>query len=109
MDQILVLPFIYIYSDTAPDDGGDFSSPFQVLPPGAMQQPPKRPILEKSNGAAAAVFNPGMFHYQQALANMQLHQPAFISSGESPPTHVGGEPQSRGCGQTKVRAVRVMR
>ncbi|XP_040029676.1 muscleblind-like protein 3 isoform X1 [Gasterosteus aculeatus] len=51
-----------------------------VLPPGAMQQPPKRPILEKSNGAAAAVFNPGMFHYQQALANMQLHQPAFISS-----------------------------
>uniref|UniRef100_A0A8C4HU72 Muscleblind-like splicing regulator 3 n=1 Tax=Dicentrarchus labrax TaxID=13489 RepID=A0A8C4HU72_DICLA len=49
-----------------------------ALPPGAMQQLPKRQILEKSNGAAATVFNPSMFHYQQALANMQLQQPAFI-------------------------------
>lgn len=48
------------------------------LPPGAVQPLPKRPILEKSNGAAATVFNPSMFHYQQALANMQLQQPAFI-------------------------------
>ncbi|KAG7225814.1 hypothetical protein INR49_014465 [Caranx melampygus] len=48
------------------------------LPPGVVQPLPKRPILEKSNGAAAAVFNPSMFHYQQALANMQLQQPAFI-------------------------------
>lgn len=24
-----------------------------------------------------------MFHYQQALANMQLQQPAFIPTGES--------------------------
>uniref|UniRef100_A0A8C2XKD2 Muscleblind-like splicing regulator 3 n=1 Tax=Cyclopterus lumpus TaxID=8103 RepID=A0A8C2XKD2_CYCLU len=55
-----------------------------ALPPGAMQPPPKRPILEKSNGAA--IFNHNMFHYQQALANMQLHQPAFISTGESPHT-----------------------
>uniref|UniRef100_UPI003AAA6185 muscleblind-like protein 3 n=1 Tax=Centroberyx gerrardi TaxID=166262 RepID=UPI003AAA6185 len=52
-----------------------------ALPPGAMQQLPKRPILEKSNGAAATVFNPSMFHYQQALANMQLQQPAFIPTG----------------------------
>ncbi|KAI3351660.1 hypothetical protein L3Q82_020490, partial [Scortum barcoo] len=51
------------------------------LPPGAMQSLPKRPILEKSNGAAATVFNPSMFHYQQALANMQLQQPAFIPTG----------------------------
>ncbi|GAA6222966.1 muscleblind-like protein 3 isoform X5 [Lates japonicus] len=49
-----------------------------ALPPGVVQPLPKRPILEKSNGAAAAVFNPSMFHYQQALANMQLQQPAFI-------------------------------
>lgn len=48
-----------------------------------MQPLPKRPILEKSNGAAATVFNPSMFHYQQALANMQLQQPAFIPTGES--------------------------
>ena len=48
-----------------------------------MQPLPKRTILEKSNGAAATVFNPSMFHYQQALANMQLQQPAFIPTGES--------------------------
>uniref|UniRef100_A0A672GHJ8 Muscleblind-like protein 3 n=1 Tax=Salarias fasciatus TaxID=181472 RepID=A0A672GHJ8_SALFA len=53
-----------------------------TLPPGAMQLP-KRPVLEKSNGAAATVFNPNMFHYQQALANMQIQQPAFIPTGES--------------------------
>ncbi|XP_063045618.1 muscleblind-like protein 3 isoform X2 [Engraulis encrasicolus] len=51
------------------------------LPPGSMQQLPKRPSLEKSNGASAAVFNPSMFHYQQALANMQLQQPTFIPTG----------------------------
>ncbi|XP_056625945.1 muscleblind-like protein 3 isoform X1 [Triplophysa dalaica] len=51
-----------------------------ALPPGAMQQLPKRPTLEKTNGAAA-IFNPSMFHYQQALASMQLQQPAFIPTG----------------------------
>lgn len=34
---------------------------------------PKRPALEKTNGATA-VFNTGIFQYQQALANMQLQQ-----------------------------------
>ncbi|XP_066571318.1 muscleblind-like protein 3 isoform X4 [Amia ocellicauda] len=48
-----------------------------ALPPGALQPLPKRPALEKTNGATT-VFNPSMFHYQQALANMQLQQPAFI-------------------------------
>ncbi|KAM9795704.1 muscleblind-like protein 3 isoform 2-T2 [Neosynchiropus ocellatus] len=48
------------------------------LPPGAVQQLPKRQLLEKSNGAPATIFNPNMFHYQQALANMQIQQPAFI-------------------------------
>lgn len=55
---------------------------FQVLPPGGMQQLPKRQMLEKSNGATA-VFNPSMFHYQQALANMQLQQQTFIPTSES--------------------------
>lgn len=58
------------------------SPPGQALPPGAVQTLPKRQIIEKSNGAATTVFNPSMFHYQQALANMQLQQPAFISTGE---------------------------
>ncbi|XP_047210018.1 muscleblind-like protein 3 isoform X1 [Girardinichthys multiradiatus] len=53
-----------------------------ALAPGAVHSLPKRPILEKSNGAAA-VFNPSMFHYQQALANMQLQQPAFIPTVDS--------------------------
>ncbi|MBN3297497.1 MBN2A protein, partial [Amia calva] len=52
----------------------------QALPPGALQPLPKRPALEKTNGATT-VFNPSMFHYQQALANMQLQQPAFIPTG----------------------------
>ncbi|XP_078522840.1 muscleblind-like protein 1 isoform X12 [Lissotriton helveticus] len=36
---------------------------------------PKRPALEKTNGATA-VINTGMLQYQQALANMQLQQQA---------------------------------
>ncbi|XP_060783804.1 muscleblind-like protein 3 isoform X1 [Neoarius graeffei] len=56
------------------------STPDLALPPGSMQQLPKRPTLEKSNGATA-IFNPSMFHYQQALASMQLQQPTFIPTG----------------------------
>ncbi|XP_026213752.1 muscleblind-like protein 3 isoform X2 [Anabas testudineus] len=52
-----------------------------TLPPGAVPPLTKRPVLEKNNGAAATVFNPSMFHYQQALANMQLQQQAFIPTG----------------------------
>ncbi|XP_040179644.1 muscleblind-like protein 3 isoform X3 [Rana temporaria] len=48
-----------------------------ALQPGALQPLPKRPALEKSNGATT-MFNPSVFHYQQALANMQLQQTAFI-------------------------------
>ncbi|XP_007890603.1 muscleblind-like protein 3 isoform X3 [Callorhinchus milii] len=51
-----------------------------ALPPGALQPLPKRPALEKTNGATT-VFNPSVFHYQQALANMQLQQPTFIPTG----------------------------
>uniref|UniRef100_A0AAY5EEH3 C3H1-type domain-containing protein n=1 Tax=Electrophorus electricus TaxID=8005 RepID=A0AAY5EEH3_ELEEL len=47
-----------------------------VLPP-----LPKRPTLEKANGATA-VFNTGMFQYQQALTNMQFHHD--ITSALSP-------------------------
>ncbi|XP_026557419.1 muscleblind-like protein 1 isoform X8 [Pseudonaja textilis] len=46
----------------------DLGIPQAVLPP-----LPKRPALEKTNGATA-VFNAGIFQYQQALANMQLQQ-----------------------------------
>ncbi|XP_068172938.1 muscleblind-like protein 1 isoform X2 [Antennarius striatus] len=47
-----------------------------VLPP-----LPKRPALEKANGATT-MFNAGIFPYQQALANMQFQQQAaFIPSG----------------------------
>ncbi|KAM9318309.1 muscleblind-like protein 1 isoform 3-T5 [Pholidichthys leucotaenia] len=47
-----------------------------VLPP-----LPKRPALEKANGATN-MFNAGVFQYQQALANMQFQQQAaFIPSG----------------------------
>ncbi|XP_030629017.1 muscleblind-like protein 1 isoform X4 [Chanos chanos] len=50
--------------------------PHSVMPP-----LPKRPALEKANGAAA-MFNTGMIQYQQALANMQFQQQAaFIPSG----------------------------
>lgn len=44
--------------------------PQNVLPP-----LPKRPALEKTNGATG-MFNTGFFQYQQALANMQLQQQA---------------------------------
>nr|XP_055238045.1 muscleblind-like protein 1 isoform X14 [Gorilla gorilla gorilla] len=62
--------------------------PQAVLPP-----LPKRPALEKTNGATA-VFNTGIFQYQQALANMQLQQhTAFLPPGSilcmTPATSVG--------------------
>ncbi|XP_062901400.1 muscleblind-like protein 1 isoform X6 [Mobula hypostoma] len=51
------------------------------LPPGVLPPLPKRPTLEKANGATT-MFNTGVFQYQQALANMQLHQQtAFIPPG----------------------------
>ncbi|XP_053163234.1 muscleblind-like protein 1 isoform X12 [Hemicordylus capensis] len=54
----------------------DLGIPQAVLPP-----LPKRPALEKTNGATA-VFNAGIFQYQQALANMQLQQhTAFLPPG----------------------------
>ncbi|XP_051032971.1 muscleblind-like protein 1 isoform X4 [Phodopus roborovskii] len=43
------------------------------LPQAVLPPLPKRPALEKTNGATA-VFNTGIFQYQQALANMQLQQ-----------------------------------
>ncbi|XP_043926464.1 muscleblind-like protein 1 isoform X7 [Protopterus annectens] len=58
----------------------DLGIPQAVFPP-----LPKRPALEKTNGAAAAataVFNAGVFQYQQALANLQLQQQAaFLPPG----------------------------
>ncbi|KAM8873078.1 muscleblind-like protein 2a isoform 3-T5 [Synchiropus picturatus] len=48
-----------------------------AFPHGVLQPLPKRPALEKSNGASS-LFNPSVLHYQQALANAQLQQPAFF-------------------------------
>ncbi|XP_023185170.1 muscleblind-like protein 2 isoform X5 [Xiphophorus maculatus] len=48
-----------------------------AFPHGVLQPLPKRPALEKSNGAGS-LFNPSVLHYQQALANAQLQQPAFF-------------------------------
>ncbi|XP_064197621.1 muscleblind-like protein 1 isoform X12 [Anguilla rostrata] len=51
------------------------------MPPTVLPPLPKRPVLEKTNGATP-LFNTGMFQYQQALANMQFQQhTAFIPSG----------------------------
>ncbi|XP_023678615.1 muscleblind-like protein 1 isoform X4 [Paramormyrops kingsleyae] len=50
------------------------------IPPGVLPPLPKRPALEKANGAPT-MFTSGMFQYQQALANMQFQQQAaFIPS-----------------------------
>ncbi|XP_075446956.1 muscleblind-like protein 2 isoform X11 [Ascaphus truei] len=46
-----------------------------AFPPGVLHPLPKRQAFEKSNGASA-LFNPSVLHYQQALANAQLQQPA---------------------------------
>ncbi|XP_034467131.1 muscleblind-like protein 2 isoform X8 [Hippoglossus hippoglossus] len=51
-----------------------------AFPHGVLQPLPKRPTLEKSNGANS-LFNPSVLHYQQALANAQLQQPAFFPTG----------------------------
>ncbi|XP_059357261.1 muscleblind-like protein 1 isoform X3 [Carassius carassius] len=53
----------------------------QGIPHSVMPPLPKRPALEKSNGATS-MFSHGMLQYQQALANMQFQQQAaFIPSG----------------------------
>lgn len=54
----------------------------QGIPQAVLPPLPKRPALEKTNGATA-VFNTGIFQYQQALANMQLQQhTAFLPPGK---------------------------
>ncbi|XP_048018352.1 muscleblind-like protein 1 isoform X28 [Megalobrama amblycephala] len=55
----------------------DLGIPHSVMPP-----LPKRPALEKANGATS-MFSTGMLQYQQALANMQFQQQAaFIPSAD---------------------------
>ncbi|XP_043965818.1 muscleblind-like protein 2a isoform X24 [Gambusia affinis] len=58
-----------------------------AFPHGVLQPLPKRPALEKSNGAGS-LFNPSVLHYQQALANAQLQQPAFFHTATTPATSV---------------------
>uniref|UniRef100_A0A3B4A3J3 C3H1-type domain-containing protein n=1 Tax=Periophthalmus magnuspinnatus TaxID=409849 RepID=A0A3B4A3J3_9GOBI len=52
-----------------------------AFPHGVLQPLPKRPALDKTNGASS-LFNPNVLHYQQALANAQLQQPAFFPTGK---------------------------
>ncbi|KTF80574.1 hypothetical protein cypCar_00019327 [Cyprinus carpio] len=55
----------------------------QGIPHSVMPPLPKRPALEKANGATS-MFSAGMLQYQQALANMQFQQQAaFIPSGRA--------------------------
>uniref|UniRef100_A0AAY4DID6 C3H1-type domain-containing protein n=1 Tax=Denticeps clupeoides TaxID=299321 RepID=A0AAY4DID6_9TELE len=71
-----------------------------VLPP-----LPKRPALEKTNGATA-MFNAGMFQYQQALANMQFQQQAaFIPSGRALPMMHGATPATVSAATTSATSV----
>ncbi|XP_078787647.1 muscleblind-like protein 2a isoform X19 [Oryzias latipes] len=58
-----------------------------AFPHGVLQPLPKRPALEKSNGASS-LFSPSVLHYQQALANAQLQQPAFFPTATTPATSV---------------------
>ncbi|XP_053272865.1 muscleblind-like protein 2 isoform X6 [Pleuronectes platessa] len=58
-----------------------------AFPHGVLQPLPKRPTLEKSNGGNS-LFNPSVLHYQQALANAQLQQPAFFPTATTPATSV---------------------
>uniref|UniRef100_A0A5F9DB55 Muscleblind like splicing regulator 3 n=1 Tax=Oryctolagus cuniculus TaxID=9986 RepID=A0A5F9DB55_RABIT len=51
-----------------------------ALQPGAIQLIPKRLALEKTNGATP-VFNPSVYHCQQAVGNLQLPQQAYIPAG----------------------------
>ncbi|XP_060231592.1 muscleblind-like protein 3 isoform X3 [Meriones unguiculatus] len=51
-----------------------------ALPPGTLQLIPKRSAFEKANGVTP-VFNPNVFHCQQAMANMQIPQPAYVPTG----------------------------
>uniref|UniRef100_A0A8C6UCJ7 Muscleblind-like splicing regulator 3 n=1 Tax=Neogobius melanostomus TaxID=47308 RepID=A0A8C6UCJ7_9GOBI len=53
------------------------NSPNTAVSPGPL---PKRAVLEKSDleGSAATVLSPSIFHYHQALSNVQ--QPAFMPS-----------------------------
>ncbi|KAK2083854.1 Muscleblind-like protein 3 [Saguinus oedipus] len=53
-----------------------------TLQHGTLQLIPKRSALEKPNGATP-VFNPSVFHCQQALTNLPLPQPAYIPAGEN--------------------------
>ncbi|KAG7227630.1 hypothetical protein INR49_005445 [Caranx melampygus] len=53
-----------------------------AFPHSVLQPLPKRPALEKS-GWTSSLLSPSFLHYQQALANAQLHQPtaAFYPTG----------------------------
>uniref|UniRef100_A0A8C1Y8G9 Muscleblind-like splicing regulator 1 n=1 Tax=Cyprinus carpio TaxID=7962 RepID=A0A8C1Y8G9_CYPCA len=79
----------------------DLGIPHSVMPP-----LPKRPALEKANGATS-MFSTGMLQYQQALANMQFQQQAaFIPSGRaSLPMMHGASPAAVSAATTSATSV----
>ncbi|XP_057573450.1 muscleblind-like protein 3 isoform X2 [Hippopotamus amphibius kiboko] len=78
------------------------AAPLMALQPGAFQLIPKRSALEKPNGATP-VFNPGVFHCQQALANLQLPLPP-PPPPPPPPAFIPAVPMMHGATPTTVSA-----
>ncbi|XP_055059498.1 muscleblind-like protein 1 isoform X14 [Paramisgurnus dabryanus] len=71
--------------------------PHSVMPP-----LPKRPALEKANGATS-MFSTGMLQYQQALANMQFQQQAAFFP--SVPMMHGASPAAVSAASTSATSV----
>ncbi|KAK2502721.1 hypothetical protein MC885_001145 [Smutsia gigantea] len=57
-----------------------------ALQPHELQLIPDRSALERTSGVPP-VFNPNVFHCQEALTNLQHLQPAYLRTGESGPGH----------------------
>lgn len=72
------------------------------IPHSVMQPLPKRPALEKANGAAS-MFSAGMLQYQQALANMQFQQQAAFFP--SVPMMHGASPAAVSAATTSATSV----
>ncbi|XP_056599445.1 muscleblind-like protein 1 isoform X8 [Triplophysa dalaica] len=72
------------------------------IPHSLMQPLPKRPTLEKANGAAS-MFSAGMLQYQQALANMQFQQQAAFFP--SVPMMHGASPAAVSAATTSATSV----
>ncbi|XP_068613405.1 muscleblind-like protein 1 [Brachionichthys hirsutus] len=79
-----------------------FDATFDLGIPPVLPPLPKRPALEKTNGATT-MFNAGIFQYQQALANMQFQQQAAFFP--SVPMMHGATPATVSAATTSVTSV----